>query len=138
MAGIPPQISTDPGTPSSEWAKSTTTAAFSRTDPAPAISQQSADPTDVKPTPVGGTSISATDTANKGPFDPRLVPEGEGVPGAYPVTPGDTNPDTQLSVKDTAARAAEVASQMASTAATTAAAYLPKGVVDTVSSYIRE
>ncbi|EJF58868.1 hypothetical protein DICSQDRAFT_182250 [Dichomitus squalens LYAD-421 SS1] len=137
MAGIPPTLNTThPGTPANEWARSTTAAAFARTDPAPATNQPSTHSMAINPSPLGGSSISATDSPNKGPFDPQFVPPGDQVPGAYPVTPGDSNPAAQTSVRDTAVRAAEVASQMASNAATTAASYLPKGVVDTVTSYI--
>ncbi|KAI1783467.1 hypothetical protein LXA43DRAFT_1067619 [Ganoderma leucocontextum] len=114
MSGIPPHLDTDPGTPSGEWAKSTTTAAFARSEPAPTTS---------------------TDSPNKGPFDPKLCAAEEDVPGAYPAA-ADTHPDPQGSVKDSAVHAAEVSYAYAASAASTAASYLPKGVVDTVSSYM--
>ena len=129
MSGLPPQLTTEPGTPAREWARSTTTAAFARTEPAPAISN----PGHVDP---AGGSISSANDAQKGAFDPSFADAD--VPGAYPVTPGDYDPTRQASLQETAQAAAGQASSFVQTAATTAAQYLPKGVIDTVSSYIRE
>ena len=146
MSGIPPQLDTSPGTPSQEWARSTTTAAFSRTEPAPALAS-GANPSDatagthresapgfVAPT-TGGVSISSANDAQKGAFEPDLA---TGVPGAYPVTPGDHDPTRQASLQETAQAAAGQASAFVATASKTAAQYIPQGVVDTVSSILRE
>ncbi|KAI0692127.1 hypothetical protein C8T65DRAFT_699597 [Cerioporus squamosus] len=147
MSGIPPQLDTSPGTPSQEWARSTTTAAFARTEPAPAFAPGAAAtnashsqpdpalaPGSVAPT-TGGVSLSSASDANKGSFDPEMVP------GAYPVTPGDQDPTRQTSLKEVSQTAAGQASNLAgqasnfvSSAAQTAAQYFPQGVVDTVSS----
>ncbi|KAI0742231.1 hypothetical protein C8Q80DRAFT_1122586 [Daedaleopsis nitida] len=148
MAGIPPQINTDPGTPAREWAQSTTTAAFARTEPAPAL--PGSNNANVEPT-TGGVSIGAagdaqkgaaafapaptsSDGAQKGPFDPSFTQGG--VPGAYPVTPGDHDPTRQMSASETAQAAVEQASTFVQSAANTAAQYIPQSVKDTVSSYM--
>lgn len=124
MSGIPPHLDTDPGTPSGEWAKSTTTAAFARSDlnPAPEPAQE-----------------ASSEAPLKRPVDPKPVVSQEAVPGAYPAA-ADTGPHAgpQISVKDSAVHAAEVGYAYAASAASTAASYLPRGVVDTVSSYMRE
>ena len=83
----------------------------------------------------GGVSISTSNDAQKGAFDPDLA---TGVPGAYPVTPGDHDPTRQTSLQETAQAAAGQASTFVATAAQTAAQYIPQGVVDTVSSILRE
>ena len=116
MSGIPPHIDTDTGTPSGEWAKSTTTTAFARSDPAP------------------GTS---TDAPKERPTDPKPGVSDEDVPGAYPAG-AEAHSSHHVSVKDSAVHAAEVSYAYAASAASTAASYLPKSVVDTVSSYMRE
>ncbi|RPD72688.1 hypothetical protein L226DRAFT_511379 [Lentinus tigrinus ALCF2SS1-7] len=143
MSGIPPHLDTSPGTPSQEWARSTTTAAFARTEPAPALApgaippdaNTAQPPSSLAPGSVpprtGGVSISSANNAQKGAFDPELA---HGVPGAYPVTPGDHDPTRQTSLQETAQTAAGQASNFVSSAAQTAAQYLPQGVVDTVSS----
>ncbi|OSC98339.1 hypothetical protein PYCCODRAFT_1454456 [Trametes coccinea BRFM310] len=145
MSGIPPQLdTTQPGTPAGEWARSTTTAAFARTDAAPALST-STNSTSVQPT-TSGVSVSAANDAQKPPFDPKaynVTPSTPGVdvPGAYPTTPGEqaAKPEIPIStetVKETAQSAAETATRVVQSAAETAAQYLPKGVVETVSAYI--
>ncbi|KAI9060355.1 hypothetical protein FKP32DRAFT_1595434 [Trametes sanguinea] len=145
MSGIPPQIdTTQPGTPAGEWARSTTTAAFARTEAAPALST-STNSTSVQPT-TSGVSLSAANEAQKPPFDPKAynvtpATPGVDVPGAYPTTPGEqaAKPEIPISadaVKETAQSAAETASRVVQSAAETAAQYLPKGVVETVSAYI--
>ncbi|KAI0328799.1 hypothetical protein GY45DRAFT_1325785 [Cubamyces sp. BRFM 1775] len=143
MSGIPPQLDTaQPGTPAGEWARSTTTAAFARTEPAPAVPTTTTS-TSVEPTSAG-VSISAANDAQKPPFDPKtynVTPGTPGVPGAYPVTPGEQSaaPNIPISadnVKETAQSAAETATKLAQSAAETAAQYVPTGVFDTVSSYL--
>ncbi|RDX52680.1 hypothetical protein OH76DRAFT_1480304 [Lentinus brumalis] len=149
MSGIPPQLDTSPGTPSQDWARSTTTAAFSRAEPAPALAPGAIPPSSSNPPQIAaptlapgsvpptteGVSISSASDANKGTFDPEMVP------GAYPVTPGDQDPTRQTSLKEVtqtaaghATNLAGQASNLVSSAAHTAAQYLPQGVVDTVSS----
>ncbi|KAI0665531.1 hypothetical protein C8Q78DRAFT_1064332 [Trametes maxima] len=147
MSGLPPQLdSAQPGTPSREWARSTTTAAFSRTEPAPALSSApSGTHTSIPPTSAA-LSMSAADSAQKGAFDPSLVkptPASPGAqfPGAYPPTPGEQAaamqaPVSMDAVRDTAQNAAGTASGFVQSAAQTAAQYLPQGVVDTVSAYM--
>ncbi len=115
MSAIPPHIDTDTGTPSGEWAQSTTTAAFARTDPASGVS---------------------LDAPKQRPVNPKSGFSQEDVPGAYPAAADMSSPN--MTVKDSAVHAAEVSYAYAASAASTAAAYLPKGVVDTVSSYMRE
>ncbi|KAI0364169.1 hypothetical protein BV20DRAFT_974757 [Pilatotrama ljubarskyi] len=144
MSGLPPKIDAEPGTPANEWARSTTTAAFSRVEPAPALSSSTND-TSVQPTSAG-VSIAAAHDAQKGPFDPKAynmnpTTPGDNIPGAYPTTPGEqaAKPNIPIStdtVKETARSAAETATSIAQSAAHTAAQYLPQGVVDTVSSYM--
>ncbi|KAI0632566.1 hypothetical protein C8Q77DRAFT_1158058 [Trametes polyzona] len=143
MSGLPPQLDTQPGTPANEWARSTTTAAFSRTEPAPAFSVTN-DNTSI-PQPSSGVSVSAANDAQKPPFDPKtynVAPSTPSeIPGAYPTTPGEQAAKPQIpisadTVKETAQSAAATASTLVQSAAETAAQYLPKGVVDTVSSYI--
>ncbi|CDO77115.1 hypothetical protein BN946_scf184592.g11 [Trametes cinnabarina] len=145
MSGIPPQIdTTQPGTPAGEWARSTTTAAFARTEHAPALSA-STNPTHVEPTSAG-ISVSAANDAQKPPFDAKafnMAPPtpGSEFPGAYPVTPGEqaAKPNIPVStetIKDTAQSAAETASKVVQSAAETAAQYLPQGVIDTFSAYM--
>ncbi|KAI0640843.1 hypothetical protein C8Q79DRAFT_920695 [Trametes meyenii] len=150
MSGLPPQLDTaQPGTPSGEWARSTTTAAFSRTEPAPALSSATSGANHTHatiPPTSAALSMSAADSAQKGAFDPSLVkptPSSPGAqfPGAYPPTPGDQSTVTQApvsmdAVRDTAQNAAGTASSFVQSAAQTAAQYLPQGVVDTVSAYI--
>lgn len=151
MSGLPPVIdSAQPGTPSSEWARSTTTAALGRTEPAPAFSTTN-DNTSIPPT-TGGVSVSSANDAQKGTFDAKTyhvapTTPGSEFPGAYPPTPGERAgvPISADTVRETATNAATTAQSAAATAggyiqsaATTAAGYLPQGVVDTVTSYIRE
>ncbi|KAI0776516.1 hypothetical protein BD413DRAFT_520259 [Trametes elegans] len=144
MSGIPPQIdTTQPGTPAGEWARSTTTAAFARTEAAPAVTSHSA--SDAQPAS-GGVSVLAANDAQKPPFDAKAYnmnppTPGADLPGAYPATPGEHAAQPQLpvspeTVKETAQAAAETATTIVQSAATTAAQYLPQGVVDTVSSII--
>ncbi|KAH9852827.1 hypothetical protein C2E23DRAFT_917823 [Lenzites betulinus] len=151
MSGLPPQLDTTlPGTPSTEWARSTTTAAFSRTDPAPALgatttTTTTTTPSVPPPTTVTGGSISAADGAQKAPFDAKAfnvspATPGAEFPGAYPATPGEPGPQLQPpateTVLQTAQNAASTASGYMQSAAGAAAQYLPQGVVDTVSSYM--
>ena len=131
MAGLPPQLNTtDPGTPSREWAKSTTTAAFARSDPAPNLSSAPTAPhhPDRDDAVLSDTNHDAGATT--------------GFPGAYPDTPiGEQGPQEPTvrrgSVTETAQHIAGTASAFVQNAASTAAGYLPQGVVDVVSSYIR-
>ncbi|KAI0820556.1 hypothetical protein BC628DRAFT_1330201 [Trametes gibbosa] len=115
MSALPPQLeSTQPGTPPTEWARSTTTAAFDRTLP-------------LHPPP--------------DPFHPisdALSPPTPGAqfPGAYPQTPGEQPLVSADTLMQTAHSAATSASNFVQSAAGAAAQYLPQGVVDTVSSYI--
>ena len=139
MSGIPPQLNTDPGTPSQEWARSTTTTAFARSDPSPNAS--STNSVAAAHPRSGDISVSAATDAQKGPFDPgaTVTKTPSPIPGAYPDTPGEQNmPARHESMAETAQRAAGNASTFVQSAATAAAGYLPRGVVDSVSSYMRE
>lgn len=133
MSGIPPQLDTTVGTPSQEWARSTTTAAFARTEPAPAVDNPTLGK--IEPT-TGGMSISSSADAQKGPFDPHMVDAD--VPGAYPLTPGDHNPAAQTTATEMAQNAAAQASSFVQSAANAAAQYIPQSVVDSVSAYMRK
>ena len=145
MSGLPPQLDTaDTGSPAQDWARSTTTAAFARSQPASVLSSEepSSSPradlhSAVRSSPAGNLSVSAADDAQKGAFDPKL--SGTSFPGAYPDTP-DEKAATAVgtSATETAQRAAGTASDFIQSAATTAAGYIPQGVYDVVSSYIRE
>ncbi|KAH9926658.1 uncharacterized protein BXZ73DRAFT_49265 [Epithele typhae] len=139
MAGLPPQINTtDTGTPAREWAQSTTTAAFAHTDPVPAAqnpataSNATQTQEQIKQPQVGDLSISAAANAQKGPFDAKLVP------GAYPDTPGTEKPPIVASTTapGSMGTTGTSASGFMQSAAAAAAGYLPRGVVDTVTSYM--
>ncbi len=132
---LPPKLTTEPGTPAREWAHSTTTAAFARTEPTIDSFNPNTNPAPIHPT-TAGVSLSSASDANKGAFDPSYV-EAD-VPGAYPVTPGEHDPTRQTSLQDTARAASQQTSMFMQNVAVTAAQYLPQGVVDTVSSYIRK
>jgi len=120
MSGQPPQLSAETGTPASEWAHSTTTAAFARDDPAPALDSS-------LPPGIVGTQSSVS------------TPGGE-FPGAYPTSPSSefgtgtstgTGSLNAQGLTDTAKNAVQ-------TVTTTAAQYVPvaKNLVGSVSSYL--
>ena len=143
MSGIPP-LNTEPGTPAAEWAAKTTTAL----DPNPSTPPtQTMNPTtrqlfeekNLRPDTTASELYGATPAA---PVATR-TPSQE-IPGAYP----NRQEELEARGKDVMQAATETANRVAQTVQTTAATYLPKaaetlgqylpkGVVDTVSTYIR-
>lgn len=146
MAGLPP-LSAEPGTPAHEWAAKTTSALDPNPD-TPSVAtmnpttRQLFEEKNLRP----GTT--ATETFGNPP-PPALDTPGRQVPGAYP---DETEMQTRgqeitQAMSQTASKAAETATSLAQSAqqaaatyfpkaAETVGAYLPKSVVDTVSSYV--
>ncbi|KAI0945885.1 hypothetical protein AcV7_010005 [Taiwanofungus camphoratus] len=115
MSGLPPTLSTETGTPASEWAQSTTTAAFARPDPAPAASSPSVPP-----------GVQATQSTQSTSTTP-----GHEFPGAYPSSSRSGEEYDRPGLGDSAKSAVLGVTS-------TAAQYIPgaKGVVGAVSSYM--
>lgn len=147
MAGIPPQLPLKPVTPSSEWAATTTSALKpdAETSNVASINPTTRQLFEEKNMRPGST---ATETFSSPLVTVGSSTPGREVPGAYPATPGDETKDFQTKGQQLTSQAADAAVSVAHTvqgaaatylpmAAETVGQYLPKGMADTLASYIR-
>lgn len=127
MSGQPPILTAETGTPASEWAKSTTTAAFVREDSAPAV--DSSLPPGIQSTL--GQQSNFGQQSGFGQQSAVSTPGGD-IPGAYP---RDENIGSTAANTQPFGQAAKSAVQSVTDAA---AQYIPaaKSMVGSVSSYL--
>ncbi|CCM04157.1 uncharacterized protein FIBRA_06319 [Fibroporia radiculosa] len=104
MAGLPPTISAETGTPAHEWAQSTTTAAFARGERAPGIDNTA------PPAIIQTTSSQST--------------PGQDLPGAFPLSEQGSSMNTQT-ISDTAKSAMQTVTDTAHQVVDVVSSYMP-------------
>ncbi|KAL6308923.1 hypothetical protein BKA93DRAFT_762462 [Sparassis latifolia] len=119
-ADLPPLLPTETGTPPDEWARSTTTAAFSKPEPAPAVSR-------------GRSSESTPGVEFPGAFPKSQQPRSENQPttagtaASDPASKAQAEHGAGIDFGDAASRAVQTVTSTAASTAQYIASYMPSG-----------